>query len=152
MRGTHILAVVLLAQTGCSPKPAATPAVVPSNPPPVVEVTPIARDVLVRVAAEQKFGADWWVRLRVVWTPGPEIEVTVERAPPGPADEVHESNGLKVALPRDQAVYLKGARVDLLKANRGAAFDVTFPYRTDSDRERANHWLLTESFRKGKAD
>src|SRR3954468_7210458 len=98
-------ALLLAALAGCSPKPAASPATVPAPPRPVVEVTPVARQLLTQVAADQKFGPDWWVRLSVVWRPAARIEVTVEKDPPGPADEVHEADGVRVVTARDQAAY-----------------------------------------------
>jgi Fe-S cluster assembly iron-binding protein IscA len=145
--------VFLAALVGCSPKPPATPAATPAAAPavsrPFVEVTPVARALLGKVAADQKFGADWWVRLNVVWKPDAQIVVTVEKDPPGPADEVHEANGVRVVMPGDQAVYLKGARIDLVEDEGGWAFDVTFPHRDARDREAANKWLRERSPKKG---
>ena len=141
--------MLLLLAAGCSPKPT-TPAVAPASPPlPFVEVTPVAKEVLVRVAAEQKLGPDWFVRLNVVWKPDPRIEVTIERHPPGPGDEVHEANGLKVVMANDQTPYLKGARIDLIQETGRIGFDVSFPYRTDRDRELANRWLVEQAERRG---
>lgn len=135
--------VLLVALAGCTPKPPVTSTAVPTAPRPFVEVTPVARQLLTKVAADQKFGPDWWVRLNVVWKPDAQILVTVEKDPPGPADEVHEADEVRVVMPGDQVVYLKGALIDLVQAEGGWAFDVTFPHRTDRDREAANEWLRT---------
>ena len=117
---------------------------------PFVEVTPVAKEVLVRVAAEQKLGPDWCVRLNVVWKPDPRIEVTLERHPAGPADAVHEANGLRVVMANDQTPYLKGARIDLIQEADRIGFDVSFPYRTDRERELANRWLVEQAERRLK--
>jgi Fe-S cluster assembly iron-binding protein IscA len=148
MRTSTLVAALLLA--GCSQKPAATPNADPGRPPPFVEITPVAKDVLVRVAAEQNLGPDWWVRLNVVWKPDPRIEVTMEKKPPGPADVVHEANGLRVVMAADQTAYLKGSLIDLVQEADRVGFDVTFPYRTDRDRELANHWLVEQADRRAK--
>ena len=133
--------LLLAALAGCTPKPSATPTAVPSTPRPSVEVTPAARELLGQVAKDQKFGADWWVRLAVVWKPDAQIVVTVERDRPGPNDVVHEADGVRVVMPGDQVVYLKGARIDLVEEQKGWAFDVTFPHRDARDREAASEWL-----------
>jgi Fe-S cluster assembly iron-binding protein IscA len=148
----RLLPIVLpiAALAGCAPKPAATPAAAPAvAPQPFVEVTPVARQLLAQVARDQKFGPDWWVRLRVVWKPDAKIEVTVEKDAPGPADEVHDADGVRVVVDRDQAVYLKGVLIDLVGIENGWAFDVTFPHRDDRDREAANQWLRDRSVKKG---
>jgi Fe-S cluster assembly iron-binding protein IscA len=137
-------ALLVATLAGCSPKPSAAPV----SPRPFVKVTPIARQLLTKVAADQKFGPDWWVRLNVAWKPDARIEVTVEKDPPGLADVVHEADGVRVVVANDQAVYLKGALIDLVEEEKGWAFDVTFPHRTARDREAANEWLKTESARK----
>jgi Fe-S cluster assembly iron-binding protein IscA len=144
-------AALLAALAGCSPKPAAIPATAPAPTParPVVEVTSAARELLTKVAADQKFGPDWSVRLTVVWKPDAQIEVTVEKDPSGPADEVHEADGVRVVMARDQAAYLKGALIDLVEVPNGWAFDVTFPHRDAGDREAASQWLRERSAKKG---
>ncbi|HKB06587.1 MAG TPA: hypothetical protein VKD90_30605 [Gemmataceae bacterium] len=148
MSPPRFASALLVAAIGCSPKPPATPSAVPTTSRPFVEVTPIARELLTKVAGDQKLGSDWWVRLTVVWKPDPRIEVTVEKDPPGPADAVHEADGVRVVVANDQAVYLKGALIDLVEEQKGWAFDVTFPHRTDRDREAANQWLRERSARK----
>jgi Fe-S cluster assembly iron-binding protein IscA len=141
-------AILLAAVAGCSPKPPATPSAVPTTPRPFVEVTPIARQLLTKVAVDQKLGPDWWVRLNVVWKPDARIEITVEKDRPDPADAVHVADGVRVVVANDQAVYLKGALIDLVEEKNGWEFDVTFPHRTARDREAANQWLSERSVRK----
>jgi Fe-S cluster assembly iron-binding protein IscA len=147
---TSVGFIVLLAIVGCSPKPTTSAVSPPGPPPPFVEITPVAKEVLVRVAAEQKLGANWCVRLDVVWKPDPRIEVTIERHPPGPADVVHEANGLKVVMAADQTPYLKGSRIDLIQEADRLGFDVSFPYRTDRDRKAANRWLVEQAERRAE--
>jgi Fe-S cluster assembly iron-binding protein IscA len=145
MNPSRLVPVLLVALAGCSPKPPATPSAVPTTPRPFVEVTLIARQLLTKVAVDQKIGPDWWVRLNVVWKPDARIEVTVEKDPPGPADVVHEADGVRVVVANDQAAYLKGALIDLVEEKSGWRFDVTFPHRTARDREAANQWLRERS-------
>ena len=145
-------ALLLTALAGCTPKPSATPTAGPSTARPFVEVAPAARGLLGQVAKDQKFGTEWWVRLAVVWKPDAQIVVTVERDRPGPNDVVHEADGVRVVMPGDQVVYLKGARIDLVEEENGWAFDVTFPHREAGDREAANEWLKKQGTTKHTKD
>lgn len=130
---------------GCGQKATTHIIPLPAESPPIVEIEDDARDLLVRVARDQKFGNEWWVRLEVVWRKEAQIDVTVERQPPGPKDFFVEADGLHVVMPEEQKVYLKGARISLLQGKNGWAFDVTFPYRNDSERQSAAEWLLRET-------
>lgn len=141
--GVIVLAIALAA--GCDQKATTHIIVVPVETSPIVEIEPDARTLLAQVARDQKFGPEWWVRLEVVWRKEAQIEVTVEKQPPGPSDFFIEADGLHVVMPDDQRVYLRGARVSLLKAKSGWAFDVTFPYRTERERQAASEWLLRET-------
>jgi hypothetical protein len=136
-------AIVLL--TGCDRKATSHVIPVPAESTPTVEIDDDARDLLVKVARDQKFANQWWVRLEVVWRKETQIDVTVEKNPPGPRDFFVEADGLHVVMPEEQKVYLKGARISLLRGKNGWAFDVTFPYRTDRDRQMAAEWLLRET-------
>jgi Fe-S cluster assembly iron-binding protein IscA len=129
-----------------------TPAVSEAiSPRPFVEVTPSAREILLRVAADQKLGPDWCVRLEVVFKPDARIEVNLDRQPAGKNDYQVEVDGLRVVMVDNQKTYLKGARIGLIESPNAFAFDVTFPNRDDRDRELASRWLHTESEkRKGK--
>jgi Fe-S cluster assembly iron-binding protein IscA len=141
-------ALLLAALAGCTPRPTATSTAVPAAPRPFVEVTPAARELLWQVARDQKFGADWWVRLTVEWRPGAQVVLTVERNPPGPNDVAREADGLRVVMAGDQVVYLKGARIDLVQEEDRVGFDVTFPHRDAGDRQAANEWLRKASAKK----
>src|SRR6476659_915140 len=104
-----VVAAMLLA--GCGQKATTHIIPLPAESPPIVEIEDDARDLLVRVARDQKFGNEWWVRLEVVWRKEAQIDVTVERQPPGPKDFFVEADGLHVVMPEEQKVYLKGARI-----------------------------------------
>lgn len=136
--------VILLPAIGCQDK--ATPGVaLPLPPRPVVEITPEARVWLNKIAADQKLGPDWWVRMTVVFREQPEIEVALDRATPRKDDVVVEADGLRCVMAADQKVYLKGARVDWIKGKTKAGFDVTFPHRDVRDEDRASEWLRQET-------
>jgi Fe-S cluster assembly iron-binding protein IscA len=144
-------AFVLLA--GCSSKPTAEFAQAPSpaRGRAFAEIEPASARILAKLAEAQGFGPGWCVRLEVVWSPEAEIHVDLDRKPPGPDDFSVESEGLTVVMSNVQKEYLKGARVTYFEVQQGAGFDVTFPNRTDRDRELANEWLKAEtSKRKGK--
>lgn len=130
---------------GCEQKATTYIISVPPDSSPIVEIEPDARNLLAQVARDQKFGPEWWVRLEVVWRKEAQINVTVEKHPPGPNDFFIEADGLHVVMPEDQRVYLRGARVSLLQGKSGWAFDVTFPYRTERERLMASEWLLRET-------
>jgi hypothetical protein len=104
--------------------------------------------VLRQIAVDQKLGPDWWVRMEVVWKPDAQIEVNLERKPPGPGDFSVEADGLRCVIRSDQKVYLKGARVELAWAKDGAGFDVSFPNRDANDRQAAAAWLKGENDRR----
>ena len=57
---------------------------------------------------DQKFGNQWWVRLEVVWRKEAQIDVTVEKNPPGPNDFFAEADGLHVVTPEEQIEYASG--------------------------------------------
>ena len=86
-----LAAIVVAAVAGCSSEP--PPRAVPVPPKPVVEVSPAAEQVLRQIAAEQKLAEPWYVRLSVAWRAEPQIEVHLDRTPPGPDDFVTEANG-----------------------------------------------------------
>jgi hypothetical protein len=142
------IAPVLLLIAGCDRKATTHVIPAPAQSAPIVEIDDDARDLLVKVATDQKFAKQWWVRLEVVWRKDAQIDVTVEKNPPGRKDFCVEADGLHVVMPEDQKVYLKGARISLLRGKNGWAFDVTFPYRTDRDHQLATEWLLRETERR----
>jgi hypothetical protein len=139
------IAVAAAMLVGCDHKATTHIIPVPPQSRPIVEIEDNARDLLVQVAGDQKFGKQWWVRLEVVWRKEPQIDVAVEKNPPGPKDFFVEADGLSVVMPEDQKVYLKGARISLLQGKNGWAFDVTFPYRNDREQQVASEWLLRET-------
>jgi Fe-S cluster assembly iron-binding protein IscA len=144
------LLVLLLLVVGCSPDP--PPAAAPAATKPIVEVTPAAERVLREIAAEQKLADPWYVRLSVTWQTEPQIEVHLDRTPPGPDDFVTEAaDGLQCVMARDLLPYLRGSRVELVEVKEGAGFDVTFPNQDAREREAASKWLREEAAkRKGK--
>jgi Fe-S cluster assembly iron-binding protein IscA len=145
-----LLAIVVVTLGGCSSEP--PPTAVSVAPKPVVEVSPAAERVLRQIAAEQKLAEPWYVRLSVVWPAEPQIEVHLDRTPPGADDFVTEANtGLRCVIAREFLTYLRGCRVELVEVANGAGFDVTFPNRDARDREAADKWLREETLkRKGK--
>ena len=110
------------------------------------------RAFLLKIADDQRLGNQWWVRLDVVWKPDPQIEVNIEKTPPGPHDFVVESRGLLVVVSDNQKAFLKGAQVTLVGDGGLAAFDVTFPNRDESDRKLAAEWLQKEKAKRAKSE
>jgi Fe-S cluster assembly iron-binding protein IscA len=145
----RLLPVILLAAlAGCSPSPP-PPAPAPVAPKPVAEVSPAAERVLRQLAADQKLAEPWYVRVALVWRGEPQIEVQLDRTPPGPDDVVTEAgNGLRCVIAREHLTYLRGCRVELVETRQGAGFDVTFPNRDAQDREAAKKWLREEEARR----
>jgi hypothetical protein len=138
-----IFAVAVLA--GCTSRTTSTIPSAAEAPRPFLEVSTQVREVFRQVAVDQKFGPEWWLRVEVVWKPDAQIEVNLERKPPGAGDFVVEANGLRCVMAREQKVYLKGARVDLLWAKESAVIDVSFPNRDGRDRLAAAEWLKSEN-------
>lgn len=142
------IAIVLVFLAGCQPKTTTTSTSVPAVPKPFVEVEPVAREVLIQIAADHKMGLDWWVRLEVVWKPEALIEVNVERKRPRATDFVVEADGLLFVMAEEQKTYLLGAHVSMRELKDGAAFDVTFPNRDGRERSLAHEWLERETARR----
>jgi hypothetical protein len=142
------IAPALFLLAGCEQKATTHIVSVPVESSPIVEIEPDARDLLAQVAGDQKFGSEWWVRLEVVWRKEAQIDVTVEKQPPGPNDFFVKADGLHVVMPEEQKAYLLGARISLLKSKKGWAFDVTFPYRSEREQQLASEWLDRETMKR----
>ncbi len=145
MRITLRIGIVLVLFAGCGPQATTHLISVPANPRPFVEVDPFARDVLTHIAADQKLGPEWWVRLEVAWKPEMQIEVNIEKKKPGPNDFVVDANDLHVVMAADQKAYLKGALISMHEVKDGIVFEVTFPNRDAADRQRASQWMKREA-------
>ena len=145
VRITLQIGVMLVLVAGCGPKAATHLISVPANPRPFVEVDPFARDVLTHIAADQKLGPEWWVRLEVAWKPEIQIEVNIEKKRPSPNDFVVDAGDLHIVMADVQKVYLRGASISMHEVKDGIVFEVTFPNRDAADRQRAAQWLKRES-------
>jgi Fe-S cluster assembly iron-binding protein IscA len=105
-----------------------------------------------QIAVDQKLGTQWWVRLDVVWKPDAQIEVNLDRKPPGPNDFVVEADGFRCVMSEEQKVYLKGSRVELFWTNEGAGFNVSFPNRDTNDKVAAAEWIKGENAKRKSAE
>ena len=146
------IGVMLVLVAGCGPKAATHLISGPLSPRPFVKVDPFARDVLAHIAADQKLGPEWWVRLEVAWKPDIQIEVNIEKKRPGPNDFVVDADDLHIVMADEQKVYLRSALISMHEVKDGIVFEVTFPNRDAADRQRATHWLKRRGEAKGHED
>jgi Fe-S cluster assembly iron-binding protein IscA len=136
----------LLLVVGCSPKAEVSVDDAPARP--HVEVTARAQQALRLLAASQGLGQKWWVRLSLVWRDPPDIEVHIDREPPGPNDFEFDGGGIRCVMANELKVYLKGAQVDWFEVQEGGGFDVTFDNQDDRDREASGAWYRAELARR----
>jgi len=149
LRLAHVAVVALAA--GCTSK--SSPQVNKPIPRPPIEVSHDARQVLNQIATEQKFGTDWWLRFDLVWRrPELQLEVHIDRKPPGENDVVYDADGVRCIVPRELTDYLKHVRIDWLNEEPKGRFDFSFDNQTPAEREAGRKWLQEEEERRKRAD
>lgn len=131
-----LAASVLFSCQGClpsdadHPKPTVAPATIPSPRPdePVVTVTPKAAAMVRQYAAGQPGGEKLYLRIRVVPGGCQGFMQKLDLDPDvSPADQIWESEGVRVVVFRRQVEMLRGAVVDFGDADGKQGFTVENP-------------------------